>query len=325
MNTIEKHTNQTTVPEISVVIVNYETSYYVNRLIDSLKYQDVPVEVIVVDNYSERDDWRNIDRSNVFLIRNDTNVGYGRACNIGVRHARAGLICILNPDTVLQKNSLALWLESYRQLQQSGRKVGVLAPLLVNENGTIQRSTYRFPGPVSYWLYHSLLGGALKRLRKNYRIPSMCCRHGGPRSVPWVMGSAMLIPRNAWETVGGFSDEYFLYAEDMDLCYRLRLASFDIVQDPRIKVLHTQGDPSPEKRVEAIKRFFSGLETFLCLHYPLLKRSSVRLSIILDLTLRTILLAACFVAFSKAAKPMNRARLTAYRQLLAWFVRRFFA
>lgn len=325
MNIADNHSNDTTVPEVSIIIVNYETSYYVNRLVDSLEQQDVAAEIIVVDNYSEREDWRNIFSSNVLLIKNDTNVGYGRACNIGVRRARAELICILNPDTVLPKGSLALWLKSYRQLQQVGSKVGLVAPLLVNENGTEQRSTYRFPGPLSYWLYHSLVGGVLKNLRKTYRIPSISCRHRAPRSVPWVMGSAMLIPRKAWETVGGFSDEYFLYAEDMDLCYRLRLAGFDVIQDPRIKIIHTQGNPSAEKRVEAIQRFFAGLETFLCLNYPRWKRSSVRLSIILDLTLRTILVTGGLTALTNAATSMNRARLKAYRQLLAWFVRRLFA
>lgn len=306
-------------PEVSIIIVNYETSRYVRRCVDSLLNQDVPMEIIVVDNPSDKDDWRQLVDLPVVLVRNETNVGYGKACNIGARRARAELLCILNPDTIVPPEMLKRWVNSLRRAQSEHNSVGIVAPQLRNENGTVQRSTYRFISPLSYCLYHSALAGVTKKLHKYYRIPGASARAKTPRRVPWVMGSAMLIPRKAWDAVGGFSDAYFLYAEDMDLCYRMWGAGFEVVFDPTVYLVHTQGEPSPEKRLLAIERFFQGLDTFLRLHYSKRTRALVRLTIIADLLLRLLLVLPLNI-FSRNA-TMHQARLQGYRKLLGYFMR----
>ncbi len=305
-------------PSVSVIIVNYETSKFVRRCVESLTCQNIPIEIIVVDNASPSDDWRNLEGLPVRIVRNAENMGYGLGCNVGAQYAHAPMLCILNPDTIVPPDMMEAWLNSFAKLRESGVRIGVLAPALYNENGTLQRSTYKFPGPLTYWLYHSLLSGLLKKLRKAYGFPSLYKPHLKPRTVDWVMGSAMLIPKKAWDEIEGFSPSYFLYAEDTDLCFRLKNAGYEIIQDPRISIIHSQGEPSLENRALAITRFFRGLDTFLELHCPRWRRVGVRYSILMDLALRMTLLSVGSVLFS-ACHSQNRERMRAYRQIFAQF------
>ncbi|MGB9690814.1 MAG: glycosyltransferase family 2 protein [Candidatus Sumerlaeaceae bacterium] len=312
-----------TPPAVSVIIVNYQTSGFVRRCVRSLCCQDVPLEIIVVDNASPNDDWQSLLDLPILLVRNAENLGYGKGCNLGAQQAQAPLLCVLNPDTVVPPEAMRAWLQSLARLQSEGVRVGVLAPVLCNDNGTIQRSTYRFPGALTYWLNHSLLAGFLKRLRKSYGLPSLSTGVSKPRAAEWVMGSAMLIPRAAWDDVGGFSSAYFLYAEDTDLCFRLRKAGYEIIQDPQISIIHTQGEPTAEVRALAIQQFFSALETFLSRNYPRWRRVTVRCSMLGDLSLRMLFLAGAHIVGLR--NRHNRERMRAYRKVWQEIIGRLWA
>ena len=305
-------------PEVSVVIVNYETSAMVRRCVESLAVQEIPHEIVVVDNPSPAADARNLEDLHVRIVRNAENLGYGRGCNEGVAVCSGSLICILNPDTIVPRGALAAWVASLRACEAAGRRVGLLAPRLVNENGTVQRSTYRFVNPLNYWLYHSLLAGLLKRTRKTFRLPDTASSDG-VRRTDWVMGAALLLPRAAWDAVGGFSDKYFLYSEDTDLCRRLWLAGWEVLFDPAVTLIHTQGESSPDSRDRAVMRFFSGLAVFLCTHYGPVRRRAVEATVVLDMLLRLLLLLPV-VAVRPSALIM-RNRLRGYWGVLKLYVR----
>lgn len=308
-------------PEVSVIIVNYETSAFVRRCVTSLMDQQLASEVIVVDNPSPREDWRHLPGPPTIIIRNSENVGYGSACNIGAAHARGEVICILNPDTIVPPGALRSWLNRLRDLLAQGRRVGVLAPMLLNENGTPQRSTYRFPDPLCYWWQHSIFAGFFKALRKRVRLPRWQLQHRSDvRSVDWVMGSAMLIPRSAWNEIGGFSDAYFLYVEDMDLCYRLVRAGYEILYDPQLTLIHTQGHPTGEARELAARRLFEGLETFLQHHYERPARIALRFCVIVDMLWRLAMWS--IPASISGESSTHRSRLKAYRHILSAYGRR---
>jgi len=314
----ERHAAQPP-PDVSVIIVNYETSRVVRRCVESLRAQELRIQIIVVDNPGPTDDWRNLQDLGVELVRNKENVGYGLGCNAGAALARAPLICILNPDTFLPTGALRTWVEALQKLQEQGLRPGVVAPLLLNENGVPQRSCYRFPGPLTYWLYHSMFAGLVKKLRKQHGVAGKASRVQGPRRVDWVMGSAMLIPREAWDGVGGFSADYFLYAEDTDLCFRLRKKGYEIICEPRVAIYHSQGDPAPENRGLAIERFFAGLDTFLRLNYPRRKQIMTRISIVSELSLRLGVLGLATLLRGQSA--LSTARIGAYRRVLRRMLR----
>ncbi|MGI8907711.1 MAG: glycosyltransferase family 2 protein [Candidatus Sumerlaeaceae bacterium] len=307
-------------PVVTMVIVNYETSTYLRRCVDSLRNQSQPQEIIIVDNASPMEDWRNLQLEGTQLIRSEQNIGYGMACNRGAAEASdaSSFICILNPDTLLRAGMLEHWVERYRQLLPNG---GILAPVLVNENGGVQRSSYNFPGFASYWVNHSMMAGLLKHWKKT-RAATM------PRSnttlrdyhrVDWVMGAALLLDRETWRALGGFAPSYFLYAEDTDLCFRSWELGKPVLYDHIVEVTHTQGDPVAETRHLAMIQLFVGMKTFLRQHYPRWRRAGVTIAITLDMILRIIALGAALLF--KPGSILLRNRLRGSWQVLNMFVR----
>lgn len=293
--------------QVTIVIVNYETSAHVRPCVESLRRQSQPHEIVVVDNASEAEDWRNLTADSMRLIRSPENLGYGRACNLGAQAAseQSKFICILNPDTQVPEAMLARWVEAHRQHLPGG---GILGPRLLNENGVAQRSAYRLPGFWSYWPNHSMFAGLLKGWKK--RRPAAASAGGVtvPQQVGWIMGAAMLVDRATWNALGGFSDSYFLYAEDMDLCYRCHKLLRPVIYAPAICVIHTQGDPPPEKRHIALVRLFTGIKIFIEHHYSAGKRFRVKLAVILDMLLRLAVLGWAIILHPRKVLLKNRLR-----------------
>jgi len=302
---------------VSVVIVNYETSEMVKRCVESLRRQTIDHEVIVVNNPSPAGDAANLDGLGVRVIRNATNVGYGMGCNTGAAEARGELICVINPDTALPDGALGSWVGILEKEQAEGRRIGLLAPRLLNDNGSVQRSTYQFVNPFNYWLYHSIAAGALKTLRKTFRLPSAETRTGVHR-VDWVMGAALLVPREAWNDVGGFGDNYFLYAEDADLCWRLHKAGWDVCYAGDVSIVHTQGDPPPERRAQRIASLFNGINTFITQHYPAHRRIAVRACVIMDMLARIALYTP--ICLMRRKDKMSKSRLDGAQRVLRQYL-----
>ncbi|MCX7964946.1 MAG: glycosyltransferase family 2 protein [Candidatus Sumerlaea chitinivorans] len=301
---------------ISFIIVNYQTSHLVRRLHASLQNVTIPHEIIVVDNASPNSDWQDLQDLPIALIRSDTNLGYGLGCNLGAQQARGEFLCILNPDIIIPEREVEKWVAIARGLLAQQRPVGIVAPRLTYENGVEQLSAYRFPTMWSYWPAHSIFAGAIKYARKRLGFGSRTA-HSSLKSVDWVMGSAMLIPRAAWDCVGGFSSRYFFYAEDTDLCWRMRRAGFEVFYAPEVTLIHTQGESAPEKRAEACKRLFSGLKVFLVDNYSPAMRKRVEYCVIADMVLRILLLSPALLW--RRDDPLVQARLHGYRDVLQMY------
>lgn len=315
------------VPRVSAVIVNYETSALAARCVASLGAQGVSHEIIVVDNPSAAGDAANLDGLGVRVVRNVENVGYGRGCNAGAEAARGELICVLNPDTVVPPGALDAWVAAFDRMTAAGRRIGCLAPRLLNDNGAPQRSAYNFVGPLNYWAYHSLAAGAVKKLRKAVRVaPAATTRtdatadpSAGAQRVDWVMGAALLIPRAAWDAIGGFGSNYFMYAEDEDLCLRLGRAGWEVVFAPGVRIGHSQGEPSAESRDRAVARFYDGLRIFLHQHYRPARRRAVQVCVVADMAVRVVIFGV--LSTLKPGNLLNANRLRGYRGVLALYAR----
>ena len=302
---------EATHPTVSCIIVNYETSSFVSRCVASLRNsvtESINIEIIVVDNPSQAHDIENLRSLPIdILVSSDSNVGYGIACNLGRKSAHGDYICILNPDTVVNPQTIEFWVKSFRELSASQPDLALLAPTLINENETEQRSTYHFLSPLNYWAYHSLIAGCLKKFRKSVRIETKKKSSRFLR-VDWAMGAAYLVKSEAWNTVQGFSDKFFMYAEDQDLCKRLQEHGYSIWQSTQLRILHTQGEPSAEGRASGIIRFFDGLSRYIRIHYSLGGRISIRMQIICDMTLRILFLSVLRVTNWHSIMTRNRMR-----------------
>lgn len=156
------------------------------------------------------------------LIRNATPLGFGANHNQAFTHASGQNFCVMNPDIRLTGNPFNALLAC---LEDSS--VGVAAPLVLGEQGEVEDSARRFPGPLK--ILCKAIGGCVG---PDYAI------NDAPIYPDWVGGMFMLFPRGIFERLRGFDERYFLYYEDVDICGRLRLLGHEVALCPQARVTH---------------------------------------------------------------------------------------
>jgi asparagine synthase (glutamine-hydrolysing) len=232
-------------PAVSVAIVNWNTKERLRACLSSIeqRFADVPSEVIVVDNASDDSSADMVAECfpGVKLIRNQDNIGFGRANNQAMRVARGRWLLLLNSDTVLIDNSVADLCEALdRDRREGGRlaDVGVAHCRLIFPDGRLQHSSYRFP-TLRRALFEEL---GLYKLTPTEMAAEVLLGgywdHAEERDVDWVAGSFMLIPREVFEETGGFDERLFMYGEDLEWCYRIRDHGWRVRFFPRATIVH---------------------------------------------------------------------------------------
>lgn len=238
-------------PDVSVIIVSWNVAALLRQCLDALLSpevkEDLEVEIIVVDNASSDNSVEVAQRftsDKVTLITNKTNIGYGRANNMGLVVASGAWLLILNPDTVPLSGSLKHLL----CFAERHPRAGIVSPRLLNEDGTIQEAAFRFPTLMMALLdlfpLPKLLPGRLRRgilrSRLNGRYPGNESARQ-PYRIHHSLGACMLINRAAYGEVGGFDERIFMYAEEIDLALRYRREGWEAWQVPAAKVIHLGG------------------------------------------------------------------------------------
>ncbi len=252
--------------ELDVVIVSYRCRELLRRCLDSLFGEgrpSRPMVVTVVDNDSGDGTVTAVEREfpEVQLDALSANVGFSRANNIGIRRGRAPYVLALNPDTRVPAASLDRLLDLMAERPQ----VGMAGCRLELEDGTFDHAAKRsFPTPLSALGHFTGIGRrrASGRLAE-YRAPSV---DEGP--VDAVNGAFMLMRRSALDQVGLFDEGYWMYMEDLDLCYRFKQAGWTIWYEPTVTVVHVKsGTSGPLRRPRLNYHFHYGMLRFYRKHY----------------------------------------------------------
>jgi GT2 family glycosyltransferase len=229
-------------PDLSVVIVNYNALAYVQRCLDSLAEGAAGLwwEAVVVDNASREGGVERLaqDYPNARVIRRAANGGFAVGVNAGIAAARADVVLLLNPDTVVRPGALLRMLGYLREHPD----IGVLGPRIENPDGTLQLSCRSFP---TFWTglfnRYSLLTRLLPGNRFSARYLLTYWDHASIRDVDWLSGAAMMIPRQTFDRVGRFDEGYFFAIEDVDFCRRVHDAGLRVVYFPDATVMHAIG------------------------------------------------------------------------------------
>jgi N-acetylglucosaminyl-diphospho-decaprenol L-rhamnosyltransferase len=231
----------TRAPDCSVVIVNYHSEALLRRCLESLPAAAgaITLEVIVVDNSGTARESGVLDvLPDVQLIDAGGNVGFARACNLGMAAARGRHLLLLNPDTVAHPGSVATL---SRHLDASA-EAGVVAARLLDPDGTLQYSCRRFPRPLSILFGRYAI---LTRLFPGNRVSSdylyLDWDHSSARGVDWASGACLMTRQEVFASVGGLDEGYFLFVEDMDWCRRIRDAGHAVIYVPEAEVTHRIG------------------------------------------------------------------------------------
>jgi N-acetylglucosaminyl-diphospho-decaprenol L-rhamnosyltransferase len=224
----------------AAVIVNYEAGPLLIDCVRSVLADTSagPAEVVVVDNGSRDGSVEALHAvlPEVRVVRSPGNVGYSRGANFGIAASYAPVVAVLNADLTLAPGSAAALVG--RLERDAG--LGAAGPRIRNRDGTDYPSARRLPSiPVA--VGHGLLGLWRPSNPFTKRYQQLDADPGHPRLVDWLSGSAVWLRRDALDAVGGWDERYFMYMEDVDLCWRLRRGGFRIAYEPAAAVVHVQG------------------------------------------------------------------------------------
>lgn len=213
--------------DLSVIVLNWNTCTLLEKALRSVLCQtgDFQLEVLVVDNASE-DGSREMIRAQfpqVQLIVNSTNIGFGAGNNAALPHASGRYLLFLNSDTVVTDSALY----GMVRFADASPDIGVVGPKLLNADSSLQYSCRRYPNLGAGFFRSTPLG----RLFPNNRFATDYLMtdwdHATTRDVDWVSGAALMIRRALVDQIGCFDEDYYMYCEDVDLCWRANHAEIN--------------------------------------------------------------------------------------------------
>lgn len=257
---------------VSVVVVNFNTREDLARCLASVCAAG-PEAVVVADNGSTDGSREMVEASfpRATLLRLDHNPGYGGAANRAIALTTAPAVLLLNSDTVLRPDTLAVLGAALDRHERAG----VIGPRLLNLDGTLQPSTYPFPGTARWLVDNDEVGGVLGRVPGLRGWGLRTWAHDRERAVPWVKGAALAIRRTAFDAVGGFDPAYFMYHEESDLCYRLGAAGWETWFTPATEVVHTGGASTAQVPVDMAVSLHRAASRFHQTHYAGLRLRAI--------------------------------------------------
>lgn len=276
---------------IDIIFVNYNSSQLTLNAIDSIyaHLSGVSANIIVVDNASSDHPARICKQfPHVQLIINQRNLGYSKAINQAIEYSNGKYLVIMNPDTLVVNG----FFTDVLQFMQDNDHVGVVGPKILNKDGSVQGSARRFPS-----IRTALFGrnSFLTKLFPNNPITQsefFCFRSNGNgfMNVDWVSGACMVLKREAFESINGFDERFFMYWEDTDLCKRMCQAGYGVVYYPNAQVVHFVGVSSDTRPMRSIFHFHQSSYKFFAKHTTGLGKLLLAPVAVLGLTVRCMLL-----------------------------------
>jgi N-acetylglucosaminyl-diphospho-decaprenol L-rhamnosyltransferase len=226
-------------PRWAAVVVNYESGQWLPACVRSV-LADAGAgepEIVVVDNGSHDGDVAAFRREfpSVRVVTLATNLGYAGGVNRGVAATRAPVVAILNADVSVEPGTAPAMLARIA----GEPDLAAVGPAIRNPDGSQYPSARAVPSPADA-VGHALLGlvRPSNRFTRRYRQLDVDPAH--PRDVEWLSGAALWMRRSALESVGGWDERYFMYFEDVDLCWRLRRLGWRLAYEPAGTVVHVQ-------------------------------------------------------------------------------------
>ncbi|RJQ32872.1 MAG: glycosyltransferase family 2 protein [Actinobacteria bacterium] len=269
--------------DLEIAVINYNTKNYLKRSLES--FDGYPITVI--DNGSTDGSQQMVkkDFQKANLVVNKDNKGYSKAANQALLNTSAKYLFLLNSDTVLVEGKL-LALTDFMDKQPDA---GLVGPMLINEDGSVQLSGRNFPSFTDAFM-HSFLGVLFPNNKYSRRYKMADWDRLSLKEVDWVSGAAMMINVEAARAVGLFDEDYFMYVEDMDFCYSLNKAGYKVFLMPQVKLLHHWGKSSSKQSTKMIIEFQKSIYRFFSKQNKNSIKRFLKPLVIVGLVIRALLL-----------------------------------
>ncbi len=288
---------------LSVIIVNYNVRAFLENALVALResMKGIDAEVFVVDNASDDGSVEMVRQKfpEVNCIVSPRNIGFAAANNIALGRCRGEFILLLNPDTLVQEDTM----KRMTEFLQNNPDAGLAGCKILNPDGSLQLACRRtFPRP---WVAFSKIVGlsALfpgSRLFGKYNLtyldPSQL------HEVDAVSGSFMILRRKVYEDISGLDEQFFMYGEDLDWCYRIKEAGWKIFYVPSTQIIHYKGESVKRSDIDEVKVFYQAMKIFARKHFH--RGFFFDVLITLGISIREVI---AFLA--KSAKPLRAAFL----------------
>ena len=258
---------QQSAPLLSIIIVNYNVRDFLHHALVSLQkaMRWMKGEVIVVDNASDDGSVEMVRRRfpRVHLIASKINLGFAKANNLGLKRARGKFLLLINPDTLVQEDTLRVMLRFFEE----NHDVGLAGCKILNPDGTFQLACRRsFPRPWAAFTKMVGLSALFPNSRLFGRYNLTYLSPDETYEIDAVSGSFMMVRREAFDQVGGLDEDFFMYGEDLDWCYRIQRAGWKNYYVHTTQIIHYKGESTKRSSLNEIRTFYQAMHLFVQKH-----------------------------------------------------------
>ena len=295
--------------QLSVIILNYNVRYFLEQCVLSVQnaLESLDAEIIVVDNASSDDSCQMMKQRfpNVKLIENKENLGFPKGNNIGVANAKGEYVCILNPDTVVAEDTFIEVL-AFAKKQSD---LGIVGVKLIDGTGNFLPESKR--GTPTPWVAFTKVMGLYKMFPKSKIFGRYYAQHlhqNKTGKVEILVGAFMFLKRDLYLEVAGFDEDCFMYADDIDLSYRILQKGKSNYYYHETTILHYKGE-STVKDDAYIRRFQEAMQFFYKKHFISNGSESILFSFFMQIGI-------VFFSFIKMFQGHSRIKISPKQYLL---------
>ncbi|WP_121490115.1 glycosyltransferase family 2 protein [Chryseobacterium sp. 7] len=249
--------------KLSVIIVNYNVTQLLRSCVLSLqKYvQEIEYEVIVIDNASTDTSWGDLipEFPNVHFISSETNGGFSKANNQAVQTAKGEYILLLNPDTELE----GFYMKELLDFADAQPSFGCLGVRMHDAEGNFLPESKRLV-PDMFNSFEKLFTNFKKNNSKSYYRNDI--EENAVEEVDVITGAFLLAKKEIYKKIGGLDEAYFMYGEDIDLCYTFLRNGYKNFYYGKVSILHHKGESTIKDEVY-LNRFYGAMQTFIDKYY----------------------------------------------------------
>jgi GT2 family glycosyltransferase len=254
--------------DLSIIIVNYNVKEFLQNLLHSLNkaVSNLRHEVVVIDNASDDGSVEFIHEKfpQIKLISNQTNLGFSKANNIALKISSGKFILLINPDTLVREDTITKMIEFLNNHPDAG----LVGCKILNPDGSLQLACRRsFPGPWTSFCKVTGLSTLFPKSKLFAKYNLTYLDENSTHEVDAISGSFMMMKREVYEKVGGFDEQFFMYGEDLDLCYRIQKNGYKVYYYPGTQIIHYKGESTKRSSLDETKYFYNAMHLFVKKHF----------------------------------------------------------